>query len=325
MSRFSASPAMGTTLTKVKSLVDPCIIDVVATPDREDGLTSMLANNYLTVFDNAERLSTRFSDLLAIACTGGYTSRRKLYTDSDVSAVNLRSKVVITGIGDLITRPDLAERCNIIYLNPLPVRRTEAEIRSEFRLVKPKLLGAIFNALSIGLPLIGDMTRKYEGKLPRMADFCVYGAAFINAIGLDDEEFVCSYSSNITERVGECSEADPFFVLLKDFVDGQVSNSWSGKPQELLSALRLFSRSGKYSLDEHMSASSLSRKLGDNSEALQRLGITFSRAKVGTDRVITLTGTPYAKTNIGSNTPTKKEIPSADIEEEFTEFSKGDY
>lgn len=79
-----------TTARKVKSLVDPCIIDVVATPDREDGLTSMLANNYLTVFDNAERFSTRFSDLLAIACTGGYTSRRKLYTDSDVSAINLR-------------------------------------------------------------------------------------------------------------------------------------------------------------------------------------------------------------------------------------------
>ncbi len=315
-----------TTARKVKSLVDPCIIDVVATPDREDGLTSMLANNYLTVFDNAERLSTRFSDLLAIACTGGYTSRRKLYTDSDVSAVNLRSKVVITGIGDLITRPDLAERCNIIYLNPLPVRRTEAEIRSEFRLVKPKLLGAIFNALSIGLPLIGDMTRKYEGKLPRMADFCVYGAAFIKAIGLNDEDFVEDYTRSTNNGVGECRETDPFNLLIKGYLSSVEGFKWVGRAKELLEALRHYAKDNRMHFDEHLSSSSLSRRLGQNQDALRSMGIVFNRDKTGAERVIELsleseeetdhTVTPTL-TSKGKRIVPKKEIPKVNLDEEI--------
>lgn len=153
-----------TTAKKIKSLVDPCYVDVVSIPDKEDGLVSVLSNSYLTVFDNAERISTRFSDLLAIACTRGYTSKRNLYSDNELIQIPLHSKILINGIGDLISRPDLAERCNTIYLGQIKERKTEEQVWKEFDELKPKILGAIFNTL-LKLPLVSQMNEKYSDRL----------------------------------------------------------------------------------------------------------------------------------------------------------------
>lgn len=290
-----------TTARKVKSLVDPSRIDVVATPDREDGLTAMLSNNYLSVFDNAERFNTRFSDLLAIACTGGYTSRRKLYTDSDVNTVNLKSKIIITGIGDLIIKPDLAERCNEIHLDAISIRRSEAEIHENYKNIKPKLLGAIFNTICRGLPLIDNMSKKFAGRLPRMADFCIYGAAFIKAIGLNEDDFVRDYSSTTNDRVYDCYEGDPFFDLIKNFIFSRQNKAWTGRAQGLLGDLKEYARTCHYTFKEQISAASLSRKLGDNSSALLRMGIKFERGKTGADRNITLTVVEQQKNKESTN------------------------
>lgn len=277
-----------TTSKMIKSLVDPNEVNVVATPDREDGLTTILSSNYLTVFDNAERINPRFSDLLAISCTGGFTSRRKLYTDSDVSAINLRSKIIINGIGDIIARSDLAERCNTIYLDSIEVRRTETDVWNEFNKLKPMLLGAIFNTLSLALPLVADMKIKYEHRLPRMAEFCVYGAAIIKAIRLDDEAFVLQYTNSTNEGVNECNEADELLGLIKSYLGHIEGHRWSGRPQDLLMCLKDYAKENKKTVDDRLTASSLSRRLGQNQAALKNLGIEFQRDKSGADRTITL-------------------------------------
>ena len=275
-----------TTAKKIKSLVDPCYVDVVSIPDKEDGLASVLSNSYLTVFDNAERISTRFSDLLAIACTRGYTSKRKLYSDNELIQIPLHSKILINGIGDLISRPDLAERCNTIYLGQIKERKTEEQVWKEFDELKPKILGAIFNTLLKGLPLVSQMNEKYSDRLPRMADFCTYGAAFIKAMGLDDNSFVNQYTQSCDSSVQECNECDDFIILLKSFLENIPLSFWEGQAQQLLKELKEFACANKLSIDKAFSASSLSRKLQQNSVALLSVGITFERKKSSSRSII---------------------------------------
>ncbi len=76
--------AKTTTARKLVRLVDPKLIDVISIPDKEDGLTAVLSGNYIAVLDNIDTISTKFSDILCIACTGGYTAKRKLYTDNAI-------------------------------------------------------------------------------------------------------------------------------------------------------------------------------------------------------------------------------------------------
>ena len=176
---------------------------------------------------------------------------------------------------------------------------------------------------------VNQMAEKYTGRLPRMADFCVYGAAFIKAVGLSDEEFVVDYTRSINESVSECNETDPFNMIIKSFLSSVEGCRWRGGAQDLLALLQLYAKNNRMKLDEHLSASSLSRKLGQNQAALKSIGIVFNRDKNGTERVIELllssetvcspanTRSPEFK---GRKIVPKKEILKSEIEDDQEEW-----
>lgn len=265
-----------TTARKIKSLVDPSRVDVVSVPYKEDDLTAALSNNYLVVFDNSDKISRKASDLLAIACTGGYTSKRMLYSNNDLMTIPLNSKMIITGIGDIVSKSDLAERCNPIYLDLITERKTENTVWAEFDDIKPKLLGSIFNTLKKGLLMLDEFSHIENS--PRMADFVQYGAAFTKAMGLDPAKFIAEYSEGTAEIVRECDSADDLFELLRRFLEKNNKN-WRGAPRELLYALQEFSKTSGCTIDPSLSDSSLSRKLNAERNALKSLGISFERHK----------------------------------------------
>lgn len=88
----SHSTSKTTTARKIKSLVDPAVVDVISVPSKEDDFAAALSNNYLVVFDNSDKINRKASDLLAIACTGGYTSKRMLYSDNNLVSISLKAK-----------------------------------------------------------------------------------------------------------------------------------------------------------------------------------------------------------------------------------------
>jgi hypothetical protein len=83
--------------------------------------------------------------------------------------------VMLNGIEDVVTRPDLADRALFLTLPPIAEaqRRAGQELWREFKLARPYLLGALLDAASHGLRM-----------LPRMADFAVWAAACETALWL---------------------------------------------------------------------------------------------------------------------------------------------
>lgn len=274
-----------TSARKIISLVNPTSTDIISMPEKEDGLIASLAGSYITAFDNIDSISKSFSDILCISCTGGYSVKRKLYSDNAKARVYLKNHVILNGIGDFVSRPDLAERCNIIYLDTIQKRLTEKQVWKEFDELKPKLLGSIFNTIAAGLTLLPEMEKSVT-EFHRMADFSLYGAAFIKAMGLSPEEFIDDYTQANTQLIADCSSADPFNSVIKSFVENN-SGKWTGTATKLLEALKS-SSTVAHSVVSKYSASILSRKLSQNSTDLKAVGVNVD-IKSTTPKSITLT------------------------------------
>ena len=147
-----------TVLSKMlRALVDPSVAPVRALP-REDRELFIAANNgHVLAFDNLTSLSPWLSDTLCRLTSGGAFAVRQLYTDQDEVLFAAARPVILNGIEDVITRPDLADRAIMLTLGPITEaqRRPEKALWREFELARPQILGALLDAAVHGLQRIG--------------------------------------------------------------------------------------------------------------------------------------------------------------------------
>ena len=166
-----------TVLSKMlRALVDPSVAPVRALP-REDRELFIAANNgHVLAFDNLTSLPPWLSDTLCRLTSGGAFAVRQLYTDQDEVLFSAARPVILNGIEDVITRPDLADRAILLTLNPITEtqRRAEKTLWREFELARPRILGALLDAAVQGLR---SLPRARLERLPRMADFALWATA----------------------------------------------------------------------------------------------------------------------------------------------------
>ncbi len=309
-----------TTSRKIKALVDPANSDIMSIPEKEDGLYASLSNSYIVAYDNIATISNTYSDILCTAVTHGTAVKRKLYSDNTLHEIKLHTNIILNGIENIVKKTDLAERCNTIYLEPITTRLTDSKVKAEFESIKAKLLGSIFDTIRQALTLVEEMSNNITD-LPRMADFAVYGAAVIKAIGLDYNEFLNQYIVNTKQLIGERAKQDSFVILIKKFLD-KNNNYWKGSSKDLLEKLTQTARTNNISL-EISNASALSRKLTTIQTNLEAADIIFERGR-DKDRYIELS---Y---NSESDIPTQFNIKSLiddsdDVEYTLDDFSDDDF
>jgi len=127
----------------LRSLVDPSSVPLRSPPKDTDQLLVSAGNTHVVAMDNLSGLKPEISDCLCRLSTGGGIDKRALYTDNEQLLIDIQKPVIINGIDDIASRPDLSERS--IILN-LPVilngkRRREKEFWEAFEVDKPKVLG----------------------------------------------------------------------------------------------------------------------------------------------------------------------------------------
>ena len=100
-----------TVLSKIlRALVDPSVAPVRALPREERELFIAANNGHVLAFDNLTGLPPWLSDTLCRLTSGGAFAVRQLYTDQDEVLFAAARPVILNGIEDVITRPDLADR-----------------------------------------------------------------------------------------------------------------------------------------------------------------------------------------------------------------------
>lgn len=217
----------------LRSLLDPNTAPLRALP-REDRDLFIAANNGpVLAFDNVSGLPSWISDTLCRLATGGGFAVRQLYTDQDEVLFDAARPIVLNGIEDIVSRPDLADRAIFLTLEPIPEerRRPEKELWTAFEVTRPQLLGTLFDAVCHGLKQLPE-TRL--DSLPRMADFALWATACETALW-PMGTFGAAYAGNRDEAVDSVIESDPVGSAIRSMMTARTE--WTGTASELLGTL----------------------------------------------------------------------------------------
>ena len=84
----------------------------------------------MLAYDNLSSISEWLSDALCVVATGGTYTARQLHTDDEEMIFSVCQPVMITSVGEVIARSDLASRTITITLAPIPddTRARELEL-----------------------------------------------------------------------------------------------------------------------------------------------------------------------------------------------------
>jgi hypothetical protein len=215
-------------------LIDPSSAPVRSLPRSQRDLDVALANSWIVALDNVSGLSPMMSDALCRVATGGGSSYRKLYSDGDEAIFDAQRPIILTGIGDLVTREDLVDRSLFLVLPPLADGTTipERQFWPAFHEARPRILGALLDAASMALRGLSAVQLPCT---PRMVDFAQWVTAAEPALGWSPLAFLEAYQKNRQEAMALGLEGEPVAQAVQAMLKTQ--RTWSGTATDLYSCL----------------------------------------------------------------------------------------
>ena len=228
--------AKSTLVRLIRALIDPSAVPLRTSPRDERDLMIMAKNSWVLAFDNLSTIPSWLSDAICRLATGGGFGTRELYTDSEEALFDSQRSVVVNGIGDIATRDDFRDRALIINLSPISEdqRKDEETFWNEFYEVRPKILGALLDGVSVGLKNLPEVLLNC---LPRMADFAKWATAVEPAFGWSPGSFMKAYSQNQALAVELGIEGDPVAQAVVALAEDNEISGWEGTATELLAEL----------------------------------------------------------------------------------------
>ena len=221
-----------TVLSKLlKALIDPNAAPVRALSREERELMIAANNGYLLAFDNLSGLPNWLSDALCRLATGGSFAVRQLYTDDEEMLFEAARPILLNGIEEVVSRPDLGDRAIFLTLAPIgeAQRRSESELWREFEIARPRILGALLDAMVHGLRAMRSVSTSMQ--LPRMADFALWATACETALW-PAGTFARAYAANRRAAIESIIEADPIATCVRTIMADRTM--WTGSASDLL-------------------------------------------------------------------------------------------
>ncbi|MGG1599523.1 hypothetical protein [Paenibacillus naphthalenovorans] len=222
------------TQTKViQSLVDPTTAVLMSLPKSEKQLAITAKNGWVISFDNLSELSPSMSDALCRLSTGGALTDRTLYTNDEQQIFAFKRPVILNGITDLAERADLGDRAVTIHAPELKRRDDEATFWPRFEEAQPRILGAIFDAVSAALRNLPGVRLK---STPRMADFAKWAVAAEDACELNQGAFMKAYDVNRKDNALVALEHDAVGRGIVQIM--KTTTFWEGNSEKLIKTLK---------------------------------------------------------------------------------------
>jgi hypothetical protein len=207
-----------------------------AAPRDEQDLSIAAKNGWIIALDNLSSLQQWKSDALCRLSTGGGFATRQLYSDDDETIFDATRPILLNGIEDVATRPDLLDRTIILKLPQITdeKRFDEEEFWKRFEAARPQILGALMNGVASALENLSSVKLQ---ALPRMADFAKWGAAAEPALNVPPESFINAYLKNRSKANEWALEASPVASVLISIMTKRGGRTWTVTLKDLLDSL----------------------------------------------------------------------------------------
>jgi hypothetical protein len=161
----------------LEALVDPSVAPLRALPREDRDLFIGASNGHVLAFDNVSGLPAWISDTLCRLATGGGFAVRQLYTDRDEVLFDAVRPVILNGIEDVVTRPDLADRALFLTLEPIPEKERNCGPSSRPRTRKTSTRQ---KTRAMAQMPVGRCSGKHSRQLPREQLETHFGSHFGN-------------------------------------------------------------------------------------------------------------------------------------------------
>jgi hypothetical protein len=268
--------------TLIKLLVDPAKAPLLSVHKDRMEFIMQLSHNYVAFYDNLKYIPPWLSDESCRAVTGAGSSKRMLYTDDDEIVFQYRRCLGYNGINLTLTQPDALDRSISLEMDRVTdeTRKQENEILEQFEDMKPKLLGYIFDTLVRTIQIKSTIELK---KLPRMADFALWGEAIARAMGYKDMEFIDAYYNNIKLQASEIIEAHPVAEAIARLMRDE--EEWEGTATELLDRLVVIAINSKINTEGKLwpkAPNILSRRVNEVKTIFGQVGIIIDKNTMDT-------------------------------------------
>jgi hypothetical protein len=264
----------------LRSLIDPSIAPIRSEPREPRDLVVSARASHVIALDNLSSLPTWLSDGLCRLASGGGYAARALYTDTDEIVIDVQRPAILTGITDVVTAPDLLDRCLLVELEPIvsEERATERALLAAWTAgPQRRILGALCDAMVTALRRRDQI--RVTG-LPRLADWAELATAAEPALGLPDGAVIRALKDQADEAVAIALEASLIAQPLRQLMEGRAE--WIGTAGELLEAIRrrvdlALQRDGAWP----RTARALAGMLARIAPALRASGVTVERLPRG--------------------------------------------
>ena len=172
-------------------------------------------------------------------------------------------------------------------LPPIPADRRlpEKDFLADFESARPRILGALLDALVCALRRLPEVTLPV---LPRMADFALFATAAEPALAWPDGAFMEAYRANRAAAVEAIIEASLLAPAIRNLAEAE--KRFDGTATELLLLLEEKYKPDEVSFGEQWPADAarLGEALRQISPALREVGIEVTRARTAEKRRITI-------------------------------------
>ncbi len=220
----------------IRLLVDPNLALASSLPTKEKDIMISMMHNQLLVFDNLSGLNDKISDWLCRASTGTGLTVRKLRTDSTPIVFTGSCPILLNGIDNIAQRSDLISRSLIINLTALKdgQRLTKSEVNEKFNALRPKLLGILFDALSV---ILKDLPETSVTTNHRMIDAIKWATPAEQLLGfaIGAVQGVCE--RNYLDTIATSLNDDLVCSILLEHINNLGRQKWSGTMTKLLNTL----------------------------------------------------------------------------------------
>ena len=252
--------AKSTTQERLRQLIDPNAVPLRMEPRSNQDLSVSALGNHMICLNNLSRLNKSTQDFMCSVSTGGGDATRRLHTTEDEAAWDTKRPIVMNGINQLVTAPDLADRTVCIELHKILNYVDEASLVSAWAQDYPKILGGLYELMANTLR---DLPTVKLARLPRMGDFAKMGVAMCAAIK-SKHSFVDVFNDNRDRVVARGVESSPVALALVSYI--RAERLFEGTATDLMKNLTVDAYQPKYY--DRQAWPKTARGLG---EALRRL------------------------------------------------------
>lgn len=219
----------------LRGFIDPSLGENRNPPKDANELLTMVVNSFIISIDNVSNIDAEISDGLCRIATGGAISKRELYSDTTEVLHKAGNPIILNGITEFVTRPDLADRCFTVTLDFIDDTKkvSEEEMRRFYKENEAAILGCLYNHVTYALKY--EETTKLN-KSPRLVDCAKWVmAAETGSSVIKQGDFIAAYYQNIDDGISSTIEASPVAEAIVAFA--KSNNFWEDNARELLVVL----------------------------------------------------------------------------------------